>query len=230
MNDSSNNTDASLGLEELVLKETLVSAAGLNADSLHISIKGDPSLRETTFNRAKYRSPLDEVFNELEPNLEELMLRRGTYRLYIGFNSGEIRTHSVFDPLREESHAADKLVRRDYLDRHFPPIEYDDKIAVIRNIYRALREDGVVDRMPDYWRNIMQRRSQSWEPMTQNEIVDILSTLKVLRDMPDFYLRNITICIVQNMVRMSFNCDGTQIISAENYKKFLQDNLPLVQD
>jgi hypothetical protein len=230
MTQSTHNTDHSPELEELVLKETLVSAAGLNANSLHISIKGDPSLRETTFHRPKYQSSLDAVFAELEPNLEELMLRRGIYRMYIGFNSGEIRTNSIFDPLREESHAAEKLAQRDYLDRHFPVISYADKITTIRNVYAALRDSGVVDRMPGYWRNIMQRRSEIWEPMTEHEIVDILSTLNVLREMPDFYLRNVTICIVQDMVRMSFNCDGTQIISAENYKKFLEDNLPLVQD
>ena len=47
-----------------------------------------------------------------------------------------------------------------------------------------------------------------------------------MRDLPDFYLRNITICIVQDLIRMQFNCDGTQIISAENYQKFLEENMP----
>jgi len=31
---------------------------------------------------------------------------------------------------------------------------------------------------------------------------------------------------VQDMIRMQFNCDGTQIISAENYQKFIEENMP----
>jgi hypothetical protein len=215
-----------LELEELVLKESIVSAAGLSANSLHISIKGDPSLRETTFNRKKYISPLDKVYAELEPHLEELMLNRGIYRLYIGFNSGEIRTSSVFDPLREETHSGERLIDRGYLDRHFPLIAYDEKVQAIRDIYTSLRDSNLFERLPGYWLNISKRRAANWEPMREDEIRDILSTLNVMREMPDFYLRNVTICIVQDLVRLSFNCDGTQIISAENYKKFLQDNLP----
>lgn len=43
--------------------------------------------------------------------------------------------------------------------------------------------------------------------------------------MPTYYIRNVTISIVQSIVRMQFNCDGTQIVSAENYQQFLEDNL-----
>ncbi|GMR07572.1 MAG: hypothetical protein BMS9Abin26_0575 [Gammaproteobacteria bacterium] len=219
-------SDQDLALEELVLKETIVSAAGLSADSLQIGIKGDPSLRETSLFRPRYKSPLDNVFSRLEPNLEDLMLNHSTYRLYIGFNSGEIRTSSIFDPMREEIHVAEKLIEPGYIARHFPAISYDDKIKAIRDIYKSLRDSNIFSYMPAHWKSIMEKRAKVWEPMTGQEIRDILSTISVLRELPDFYLRNLTICIVQNMVRMQFNCDGTQIISAENYKQFLQDNLP----
>jgi len=53
-----------------------------------------------------------------------------------------------------------------------------------------------------------------------------MGSLKTMRDLPDFYLRNITICVVQDMIRLQFNCDGTQIVRTEHYKKFLEDNMP----
>ena len=62
-------------LEELVLKESIVSVAGLNADNLQIGIRGDPSLRETTIARKRYHSSVDKVFDQIEPNLEDLLMK-----------------------------------------------------------------------------------------------------------------------------------------------------------
>ena len=213
-------------LEELVLRESIVSATGLNEGSLQIGIKGDPSLRETTLDRKRYESPVDKVMEPLMANLEELMLNRSCYRIFIGFNSGEIRTNSIFDPLRQEIHASEKLADRSYLDRHFPKVSFEDKIQAMRDIYGAIKSSKLFETVPGYWKSIFTKRHKTWDPMTRDEIHTIMSSIKIMRDLPDFYLRNITICIVQDLVRMQFNCDGTQIISAENYQKFIEDNMP----
>lgn len=213
-------------LEELVLRESIVSATGLNEGSLQIGIKGDPSLRETTLDRKRYESPVDKVIEPLMDNLEELMLNRSCYRVFIGFNSGEIRTNSIFDPLRQEIHASEKLADKSYLDRHFPMISYEDKIQAMRDIYSSIKSSKLFGTIPSYWKSIFNKRHKTWDPMTKAEIHTIMSSIKIMRDLPDFYLRNITICIVQDLVRMQFNCDGTQIISAENYQKFIEDNMP----
>jgi hypothetical protein len=213
-------------LEELVLRESIVSATGLNEGSLQIGIKGDPSLRETTLDRKRYESPVDKVIEPLMENLEELMLNRSCYRIFIGFNSGEIRTNSIFDPLRQEIHASEKLADSAYLDRHFPKLDFHEKIQMMRDIYGSIRKSKQFETVPGYWKSIFNKRHQTWDPMTQEEIHTIMTSIKIMRDLPDFYLRNITICIVQDLVRMQFNCDGTQIISAENYQKFIQDNMP----
>lgn len=213
-------------LEALVLRESIVSATGLNKGSLQIGIKGDPSLRETTLERKKYESPVDKVMGKLIVSLKELMLERSIYRIFIGFNSGEIRTNSIFDPLRQEIHEAEKLVDPAYVDRHFPRVKFADKIQAMRDIYGAIGRSKLFDTVPDYWKRIFSKRHDSWEPMTQDEIKTIMTSVKIMRKLPDFYLRNITICIVQDMIRMQFNCDGTQIISAENYQKFIADNMP----
>lgn len=213
-------------LEELVLRESIVSATGLNKGSLQIGIKGDPSLRETSLERKKYESPVDKVMEKLIVNLEELMLNRSIYRIFIGFNSGEIRTSSIFDPLRQEIHEAEKLADMSYVDRHFPKVKFEDKIQAMRDIYSVIYRSKLFETVPEYWKRIFSKRHESWEPMTIEEIKTIMHSVKIMRELPDFYLRNITICIVQDMIRMQFNCDGTQIISAENYQKFIEDNMP----
>lgn len=229
MNETPNqNSTATMDneMEELVLRESIVSATGLSKHSVQIGIKGDPSLRETSLQRKKYESPVDKVMDDLIVNLQDALLNHSTYRVFIGFNSGEVHTYSIFDPLRHEIHDAEKMADHTYINRHFPMISYDEKIQAMREIYDAILKSKWMDKMPGYWKNIFQKRHQLWLPMKENEITTIMASLKTLRDLPDFYLRNITICVVQDMVRMQFNCDGTQIISSENYKKFIEDNLP----
>ena len=213
-------------LEELVLHESILSATRLNSDSLQIGIRGDPSLRETTGVRPRYKSDVDERLDDLCPNFEELLLRRSTYRLFVGFNNGEIRVHSVFDPLTQEIHTAEKLANPGYVARQFPMISYDDKVQHVRDLYKALRGLPAYQQMPDYWRNIMVRRSKEWAPMAQEEIISIIGKLKAMREMPVYFMRNITICMVQSIVRIQFNCDGTQILRTEDFQQFLDENIP----
>jgi len=213
-------------LEELVLKESIVSAAGINADNLQVGIRGDPSMRETTGERQRYKSSVDEHIDELIPHFLELLLKRSTYQLFVGFNNGEIRTSSVFDPLTQEIHTAKKIMDDAYLSRQFPEISYADKTQLIKDIYDGLRASPIYQRMPGYWQNIMRKRRENWEPMEPEEIRNIIDTLKTLRAMPTYYIRNITINILQSLVRIQFNCDGTQILDAENYGRFLEENLP----
>ena len=224
MKNPNNNNENEL--EELVLKESILSVAGLNASSLQIGIRGDPSMRETTGERKRYHSSVDQYLEQLLPNFEELLLNRSTYQLFVGFNNGEIRTNSIFDPMSQEIHDAEKMADHAYIERQFPEISYGRKIGLIRDIYSHLRGHDVSESMPIYWRNILQKRSERWEPMEREEVITVVRTLKALREMPYYFIRNITINIVQSIVRIQFNCDGTQIVSAENYTKFLEENLP----
>lgn len=212
--------------EELVLKEALVSATGLTADALQIGLKGDPSLRETATIRERYDSELDKAYHQLEPLLVDLMLDHSPYHIFIGFNNSEIRTRSIFDPLREEIHEASKLLNKSYIDRHFPEIPFEEKIQAMRDLYDYVLESRHFKRVPEYWKRIFCKRHEAWQPMTGEEIRTIFQTLGVLRNMEDYYLRNVTISIVQSVVRMQFNCDGTQFIKARDFKRFIEENLP----
>ena len=213
-------------IEEQILKESIVSAAGLNADSLQIGLKGDPSMRETVMLRKRYRSSLDEVLDSVAGNLEDMMLNRGIYCVYVGFNSGEIRTLSIFDPLRSEIHAGEKLADRHYIERQFPTISLEEKVELMKELYGALRATSFYRRLPGYWQSILERRSEAWKPLSREEIAAVFTSLAALREMQAYYLRNITICMVQGFVRMQFNCDGTQIINARDLKRFISENLP----
>ncbi len=218
-------SERNIEIEEKILKESILSASGLNSETLQIGIKGDPSLRETTYARKKYNSKVDSLYEPLAVNFKELLLNRSTFRLYIGFNNGEIRTASVFDPMRIEVHEAEKMADQDYIERQFPAVSYEDKIRLVNDIYWNIASNPIYKKLPGYWQNILNKRNAEWEPMEKEEIIHVISTLKVLRDMPDYYIRNVTICMVQSFVRIQFNCDGTQLVSAENYQHFLEANL-----
>ena len=213
-------------IEEQILKESIVSAAGLNAETLQIGLKGDPSMRETALQRKRYRNSMDDIIDTIASNLDDMMLNRGIYCVYVGFNSGEIRTLSIFDPLRSEIHAGEKLADRHYIERHFPTIPFEDKIELMRELYAALRATRFYQRLPGYWQSILEQRSGIWQPLSRDEINAVFSSLRALREMQEYYLRNITVCMVQGIVHMQFNCDGTQIINARNVKRFVTENVP----
>ena len=211
--------------EELILRESLIDMTGLNGSRLHVSIKGDPSIKESAFVRERYESVVDKIMDKLEPNLEELLINRCVYRLFLNFNSGEIRTASIFDPFVEEIHTADKLLESAYLDRHFPTINYNEKASMIKSIYQFIPSDQHFNQLPVHWKNIIGKSHDNWQPIPQAEIVKVMNQLNVLRSIESFYLRNFSISMIQDAIRMQFNCDGTHIVSSEDYQRFLQENL-----
>ncbi|MDH5437018.1 MAG: hypothetical protein OEX83_09685, partial [Gammaproteobacteria bacterium] len=52
-------------------------------------------------------------------------------------------------------------------------------------------------------------------------IKKIISRFSMLRNVDQLYLRNVSINIMQDAVRLQFNCDGTHFVNAENYDNFV---------
>ncbi len=209
--------------EELLLKENLVDITGINAKHLHIGITGDPSLRETVFTRERYESVVDRVLPLLEPKLVDLLTNRCVYQISVAFNSGEIRTSSVFDPFCDEVHQANKLVDEAYIDRHFATVSYDEKVTMIRHLYRAVADAPSFSVLPVHFKKIFTGYYENWKPVALDDIADTISRLGSLRNIPNYYLRNFTVSMIQDAIRMQFNCDGTHIVSAEDYRRFIEE-------
>lgn len=211
--------------EELFLRETLIGTTGINGEKLQVSIKGDPSLRESAFTRERYESVVDKLLPELEPNLEDLLLNRCIYRIFINFNSGEVRTSSIFDPYNEEIHTANKLISKAYVERHFPKVGYQEKSAFVNRMFNFVGRDELFDQLSPGIKKMFNESHSNWQPVEPEEISRVLRQLCTLRSIQSFYLRNFSISMIQDAIRMQFNCDGTHFVSAEQYQKFLQDNL-----
>lgn len=210
---------------ELFLKERLVSTTGVGGSGLHVSIKGDPSLRETAFTRERYTSIVDEVLPTLIPALRHLLLDTAVYRVFVGLNNGEVRTYSVMSPFTEELHQARKIVSESYIERHFPPMPYQAKGTFIKEMLNLISHSQAFRQMPDEWRLLMQEQNLQWQPVPRQRLEEVLDHLLDMRRLPSVYLRNFGISMVQDAVRLQFNCDGTHIVSTAEYQKFLEENL-----
>lgn len=211
--------------EELILRETLISSAGLDGKDLHVSIKGDPSLRETALFRERYESVVDKHLLDLLPCLEDLLLNRCVYQVFIGFNSGEIRTISLLNPCCEEIHQISKLLDESYRNRHFPAIAYGQKADIIEQLYNGLKLSNWFQDLPDHLHKIWGHYYEGWEPVPEEEISKTIRNLPDLRNIQNYYLRNVTISVIRDAIHMQFNCDGTHIVSTEDYMRFLEENL-----
>jgi CRP-like cAMP-binding protein len=211
--------------EELILRENLVDITGIKAKHLHVGIRGDPSLRETVFTRERYESVVDKVLPLLEPRLVDLLIDRCVFRISMAFNSGEVRTSSIFDPFNEEVHPAGKLVDEAYADRHFAKVTYEEKALMIKNLYGVVGGAPIFERLPAHVRKIFGNYYGNWEPVTPDDIANAIAKLSSLRSIPNYYLRHFTISTVQDAIRMQFNCDGTHIVSTEDYLRFIEENL-----
>lgn len=208
---------------EIYEREDLYDGATIHGRKLRISIKGDPSLRETAFSRDRYESVVDPLLPRLQPSLESLLIERCIYKLVIHFNSGEVHTHSVLDPFNAHIHPATRLTDPAYLDRHFATMSYRHKCELIGRVYKTTMEVSAFETLSDRFRRACIEHHRRWEPMPEAEVRTAISRLTVLRSMPNFYIRNFEIAMTREALRMQFNCDGTHIVHAGDYLNFLQE-------
>ena len=212
------NRVIALRTEELALKENLLATTG---------IKGDPTMRESAFDRDRRDSPMDKVLPQMIPNIKTLLLERCVSEVFLQFNSGEIRLTSIFDPFNYEIHPANKLIDSYYLDRHFPVLDFSEKVGLIRSMYGTIAAGLDRFKLPERYKESYRNHYKTWEPLSPDEIVHVIDKLQVLRSIPNFYLRNMGVSITRDAIRMQFNCDGTHIVTTRDYDRFIADNLGL---
>ena len=209
-----------------VIHEAIVGAFGLPPGKLFVSVKGDPSLRETVMLRPRQQSRIDQEAGKVLETCEWLLRKSGCFGIYIGFNSSEVRTESVFNPFNYEIHDAIALIQPGYVERHFVRVPYQKKMKITRRV-RNLTQTGPLRKfLPPHWQTLMDRQRAEWKPMEKKDIKQIMLSLNRLRGIDGFYLRNAAVSLSQGIVRASFNCDGTYIVAAEYFPQFVDENTP----
>lgn len=211
---------------EKFLKKALV---GYGFDKkLTTSIKGDKSLRDTVYNRQKTKSSVDENIGQILSVCEYLLLKTGIHRLSIGFNNGEVKTFSIFDPANMEVHLAADLLDESYIQDNFVLISLAEKSQFFKRLYNMLTEDKIFNYMSPQWQTAFKARNKSMKD-TQltniDELKYIISILPALRNLDGYFLRTASIGLFNSTVSMAFNCDGTQIVAHQAFKDFIQKNI-----
>lgn len=209
-----------------VLKEAIVGAFGLSADKTFVGIKGDPSLRETAPIRSKFASRIDEKVGPALERVEWLLSETGCFSIYIGFNSSEVRTESIFNPFNYEIHDVDALLGDDYISRHFVRVPFEEKMNTIAWVSSMIQTGPLRNYLPKHWLQLMDEQRNSWQPVKKELIHDIIRGFDQLRAIEGYYLRNAAISLSEGIVRASFNCDGTYIVRADYFPEFVKQNLP----
>ncbi len=193
-------------------------------DNLMRSVKGDKSLRESVYNRERTLNLVDENIDELLEVILFLLLSTGVYRIVIGLNNGEIKTSSVFDPFNVEVHLAEDLLVPDYVFNHFGTITVEEKEALIRRYYQMLEHDKAFEYLSDEWQEAFHQRNETMKQLTnEDELRYIIEHIPALRNLDGYYLRSTVINLFNSTISMSFNCDGTQIMSHKKFREFIEE-------
>lgn len=209
-----------------VLREPIVGAFGLQGDQPFVSIRGDPSLRETVPLRPRQKSRLDHVAGQVLETCAELLRNTGVYAIYVGFNSSEVRTESIFNPFSYEVHDAEDLVKPGYTARHFVTVPYAEKMRTVAWVRATLQTGPLRRYLPPHWLTLMDAERTNWRPLAQDRIDAIVQGFNTLRGIEAYYLRNAAISLPEGVVRASYNCDGTYIVRAEYFPEFVRINTP----
>lgn len=209
-----------------VVHEAIVGAFGLPPGKLFTSIRGDPSLRETVSLRPRQESRIDRQADKVLETCEWLLCKSGCYGIYIGFNSSEVRTESVFNPFNYEIHDAEAIIQPGYAERHFVRVPYQKKMKIIRQVRRSVQTGVLRDYLPEHWRTLMDQQREEWQPPAKKDIRKIMQSFNRLRAIEGYYLRNAAVSLSQGIVRASFNCDGTYIVNAAYFPQFVAENTP----
>lgn len=209
-----------------VVHEAIVGAFGLPPGKQFVSVRGDPTLRETAALRPRQESRIDRQADQVLETCEALLRKTGCYGIYIGFNSSEVRTESVFNPFHYEIHDAEAIIQPGYVERHFVRVPYQKKMKIIRQLRRSVQTGPLREYLPEHWRTLMDQQREEWQPMAKKDIREIMQSFNRLRAIEGYYLRNAAVSLSQGIVRASFNCDGTYIVNAAYFPQFVEENTP----
>jgi hypothetical protein len=116
------------------------------------------------------------------------------------------------------------LLVPDYVFNHFGMIALDEKEALIRRYYQMLEHDHAFGYLSDDWQAAFHQRSKDMKQLTdETELRYIVEHIPALRNLDGYYLRSAVINLFNSTISMSFNCDGTQIMSHKKFREFIEE-------
>ncbi len=211
--------------QEMLADEPIVGAFGLPKNRIFKSIKGDPTLKETVLIRNKHEMFLDTHGVEVLNTCRHILKNTGCFSMYLGFNNNEIRTESIFDPFNYEVHEAEKMLDPHYIERHFTPVPFKEKMESISDLRQIILKSKVGKYVPEHWNDLLKNHRKEISVFNEELIDDIVDAFIQLRKVDEFYLRTAAISLGQGTVRTSYNCDGMYYVKAEHFPEFVAETV-----
>ena len=118
----------------------------------------------------RQKSRLDRIAGEVLETCAELLHNTGVYAIYIGFNSSEVRTESIFNPFPYEVHDAEDLVKPGYTTRHFIAVPYEEKMRTVAWVRAMVQTGPLRHYLPPHWLKLMDAERTSWQPLAADRI------------------------------------------------------------
>jgi len=87
-----------------------------------------------------------------------------------------------------------------------------------------LEHDHAFEYLSKEWQLAFHTRNETMKQLTdENELRYIIEHIPALRNLEGYYLRSAVINLFNSTIAMSFNCDGTQIMSHKKFREFIED-------
>lgn len=203
-----------------LLKDALVSL--LVEPGRVVSLKGDVSLKETIEIRQKNRGIFDDNLQRLQENVTRLLRDTGVYYLNVEFNRGVVKTSSVFDRFSYEIHSGEDFLDNEYLENSFPEIPYEIKEKYAKGVLEVVFDSDIMEEyVPEDWKKLISFRNKSISFPDIDTIYILVGLLNKLREIEKLFIRSYCINIVQGIIELQFNCDGSTIVNIDEFQRFV---------
>jgi hypothetical protein len=200
------------------------SFVGLLGVNKLVSLKGDPSHKDTIHIRPKHTSTFDKNCEDISNNVLDLLLKTGVYYVGIDYNSSIFKTLSVFSPFGFEYHDGKNLLDKKYLEEQYPFLNYKVKHLEILDFYKTYNDSNLAKFIPDFWLQVIEKKTKFSLP-NEDLLYNVIHNIRKLRHIEGFYLKSFELNITQNTICLAFNCDGVTIMDLNDFEEFVNSIL-----
>jgi hypothetical protein len=206
-----NNTEQQ---KKILLSQGITNVLGVRKLT---TLKGDISLKNTIPIREKNESIYDNESEKLISSISHLLLNTGVFEISIRYNSSTFKSVSVFSPCSPEEHFGKNLLSHNFISSQYPLIPYEIKEKGIFEMNNYIMNSKLMEYITNKaWKEIMKDR-QCFSLPNHDLLINTIRNLIKMREIEGYYLRSFCINIVHKSINLSFNCDGSLIISLDEF-------------